>query len=262
MRNYAIYPIASVDLSKLPEPKIDQFNSGGEHFGMLRNLIQCRAPGGEHITWGSDDRVTLTSRELEELVPRIAQHGAKMMLDQMLQDAREAEAHESWPGWMVDPGSMPTPRGWELYTQDGSYFGKMKCKDRSPEDSLETAWIDLAKYKLWLKAQLVYNQHLVKQMKLQRSNVQDARGLLVSLFGNCLSQENETVVDVEKIDFSPIAQLLDIDIPEALCAEMRETCNFLAKYSADNPGVDPQGGIEAKNAYADSYIGKLVDLVY
>lgn len=48
---------------------------GGEHYGVVRNWIQCKATNGSDVTWGSQDvlrGVTFTVRVLEDLACKIA----------------------------------------------------------------------------------------------------------------------------------------------------------------------------------------------
>ena len=49
---------------------------GGEHYGSVRNWIQCKAVNGDRVTWGSNDPVqlsyNLTVKLLEDLSCRIA----------------------------------------------------------------------------------------------------------------------------------------------------------------------------------------------
>lgn len=46
--------------------------TGGEHYGAVRNWIQCKAVNGESVTWGSQDEVRLQHRLTVSLLEDLA----------------------------------------------------------------------------------------------------------------------------------------------------------------------------------------------
>lgn len=50
----------------------DLLQTGGKWLGAVREWIQWNIPRGDQLTWGSDEQVTLTVKQLEELGAEVA----------------------------------------------------------------------------------------------------------------------------------------------------------------------------------------------
>lgn len=83
---------------RTPVDALAFMSRGGDWLGSVRNFIQCKAPNGEHVTWGSSDHVTLNVSvlDLEHLAARIAAHAvrdARADIDSFLETLRPSGIH-------------------------------------------------------------------------------------------------------------------------------------------------------------------------
>jgi hypothetical protein len=61
-----------IDLLQNSTSNLRLREQGGEHYGAVRNWIQCKAVNGESVTWGSQDEVRLSYRLTVNLLEDLA----------------------------------------------------------------------------------------------------------------------------------------------------------------------------------------------
>jgi hypothetical protein len=62
-------------MNTTPEKRVypgELLGSGGKWLAMARTWIQWNVPRGDDLTWGSEQRVTLTVRQIEDLAAHVA----------------------------------------------------------------------------------------------------------------------------------------------------------------------------------------------